>query len=162
MFERATDLLGSLIGILLLVGCQPVSRVSDESATPPGSRTARKAPAETTSARIKFLYFDGCPMSPEMRDSLLTAMKTLGLEPDFEPIDLAALAAGDPLLRYGAPTLLVDDQDLMGQPPSSSAALACRIYPTGVPTSEEIAQRLPALLAGGDSSPSVRGATSPR
>ena len=91
---------------------------------------------------LRFLYFDGCPMSPKMRESLIVALGQLGLEPEFEQVDLEALRPGDPLLRYGAPTVLVDGTDLMGEPPSGSAALACRIYADGLPDADEIAYHL--------------------
>ena len=38
----------------------------------------------------------------------------------------------------GSPTLLINGEDLLGMPAPSQPSLACRYYPKGIPTSEEI------------------------
>ncbi len=95
---------------------------------------------------VELLYFDGCPLSPQLRENLRRAIVLLGVEIAVRETDLEALREGDPLLRYAAPTVLVDGRDLMGSPPRSSAALSCRLYPGGLPDAETLASRLGPLI----------------
>ncbi|MHC4218779.1 MAG: DUF2703 domain-containing protein [Planctomycetota bacterium] len=92
--------------------------------------------------RIEFLYFDGCPNSPAMRARLEEALAAVGREPVFVDVDLSALAPDDPRLRFGAPTILLDGEDLLGQPAPRERALSCRIYPDGLPSASELAEHL--------------------
>jgi hypothetical protein len=92
--------------------------------------------------KIEFLYFDGCPNSPAMRARLEDALAIVGLEPVFVDVDLSALPPDDPRLRFGAPTVLVDGKDLLGQTPHQERALSCRIYPDGLPSAAELATHL--------------------
>jgi len=97
---------------------------------------------------VEFLYFDGCPVTPRLRASLDDALASLGPEHvSFRATDLTSLDPEDGRLRYGSPTVLVGGRDLMGQPPASSSALACRPYPGGVPEASEIAERIRAVAA---------------
>ena len=96
-------------------------------------------------AVVTLLYFEGCPLTPRVRQELSAAAAGLGLT--LEEVDLARLPAGDERLRYGSPTVLVDGRDVFGLPPSADAGLACRPYPQGLPTSEEWAERLRATTA---------------
>lgn len=95
---------------------------------------------------VELLYFDGCPLSPQMRENLRQAIVLLGVEITVRETDLEDLGQGDPLLRYAAPTVLVDGRDLMGLPPRSSTALSCRLYPGGLPDAETLAARITRLM----------------
>ena len=97
---------------------------------------------------VELLYFDGCPLSPQMRENLRQAIVLLGVEITVRETDLEDLGQGDPLLRYAAPTVLVDGRDLMGLPPRSSTALSCRLYPGGLPDAETLASQLTPLIQG--------------
>jgi hypothetical protein len=109
-------------------------------AAPPGcASSSRMAQQEHN---IEFLYFDGCPNSPAMRARLERALAIVGREPGFVDVDLRALPPDDPRLRFGAPTVLVDGEDLLGQIPPQERALSCRIYPDGLPTASELATHL--------------------
>jgi hypothetical protein len=77
--------------------------------------------------KIEFLYFDGCPHSPAMRARLEMALAIVGRDPEFAEVDLTALPPDDPRLRFGAPTVLVDGEDLLGHTPRQERALSCRI-----------------------------------
>ena len=89
----------------------------------------------------------GSPV-PQMRENFRRAVVLLGVEIAVREIDLEDLREGDPLLRYAAPTVLVDGRDLMGLPPRSRAALSCRLYPGGLPDAETLASRLGPLVSG--------------
>jgi len=92
--------------------------------------------------KIEFLYFDGCPHSPAMRARLEEALAIVGRETVFVEVDLNALTPDDPRLRFGAPTVLVDGEDLLGHTPRRERALSCRIYPEGLPSASELAAHL--------------------
>jgi hypothetical protein len=92
--------------------------------------------------KIEFLYFDGCPHSPAMRARLEQALAIVGREPVFVEVDLNALPPDDPRLRFGAPTVLLDGEDLLGHAPLDKRALSCRIYPEGLPSASELATHL--------------------
>ena len=64
--------------------------------------------------RIEFLTTDGCPNTPLMLKNLEAALKSLGLENQYTPVDVSQLPADDPRIGYGTPTVLVDGIDLMG------------------------------------------------
>lgn len=103
---------------------------------------AREARMPGHPVRIQFLYFDGCPHSPRMRENLRAAIASLGWDVAVTPVDLQALGRGDELLRYGAPTVLVNGSDLMGAAPGPNAELSCRVYPGGGPDAQALAARL--------------------
>jgi hypothetical protein len=96
-------------------------------------------------SRIQLLRFEGCPMTAALRRNLHAALAKLDVDVTVEEVDLEALPKGDPLLRYGSPTVLVDGADVMGAAPGPSAALSCRVYPDGLPDSSALAERLTAL-----------------
>jgi hypothetical protein len=98
-----------------------------------------------SSPTVILLYFDGCPLTPPVRQNLAIAVATLRMS--LEEVDLATLPPGDPLLHYGSPTVLVNGRDVLGLPPSPDAGLACRPYPEGLPTAERWAELLRAATA---------------
>jgi hypothetical protein len=77
-----------------------------------------------------------------MRARLEKALAMVGRGPVFVEVDLSALPPDDPRLRFGAPTVLLDGEDLLGQTPPHQRALSCRIYPDGLPTASELAAHL--------------------
>ena len=92
---------------------------------------------------LELLVFDGCPNSPKMAANLTAALKTMGLPAVFKKVDLRNLPKHDPRLGYGAPTILLNGQDLFGLKRNRTASsLSCRLYATGVPSAQTIAARL--------------------
>jgi hypothetical protein len=77
-----------------------------------------------------------------MRARLEMALAIVGRDPEFAEVDLTALPPDDPRLRFGAPTVLVDGEDLLGHTPRQERALSCRIYPEGLPSASELATHL--------------------
>ncbi|MGB9664060.1 MAG: DUF2703 domain-containing protein [Ignavibacteria bacterium] len=87
---------------------------------------------------LEFQYFEGCPNHKKMNDNLLEAIK--GLE---DKIELKKVLVEDEVTAMqikfrGSPTLLLNGEDLLGMPAPDEPSLACRYYPKGIPTSEEI------------------------
>lgn len=91
---------------------------------------------------IEFLYFDGCPNHVALREHLTGALSEHGEKPRFNAVDMMTLAGDDPRLRWGSPTILIDGVDLFDQAPSPEPSLTCRFYPSGVPSEDEIRNRL--------------------
>ncbi len=92
---------------------------------------------------LQFLSFPGCPNTPELRQRLSKALAELGIDLKVTEINLLELAKDDPRLCYGAPTVLINGADLMGQGPSEQPGLCCRIYADGgLPSVDVLLQRL--------------------
>ena len=94
----------------------------------------------TTSHSIEFLYFDGCPNTPKLRETLELALNTT--DQHFTPVDMTTLDESDLRRGYGSPTILVDNQDLFGVPRPKSGMMSCRIYPDGLPDDSQIIAKL--------------------
>lgn len=92
--------------------------------------------------KLEFQYFEGCPNHLKMQNNLFEAIK--GLE---DKIELDKVLVEDEVTAMqvkfrGSPTLLIDGEDLLGMPVPQNPTLACRYYSNGIPTSEEIRQKI--------------------
>lgn len=98
--------------------------------------------------KIQLLVFQGCPLAGAARDSLVTALSSLGLR-TFEEIDILDPATPDELKAWGSPTILVDGEDVTGA--TGGDGIGCRVYgsPQGVPSPETIAEKIKMLTASG-------------
>tara|TARA_R110000744_G_scaffold344399_1_gene449776 strand:+ start:262 stop:663 length:402 start_codon:yes stop_codon:yes gene_type:complete len=112
----------------LLAGCVSQSKSNEQVAH------------MTTTHSIEFLYFDGCPNTPRLRETLELALNTT--DQHFTPIDMTTLDENDLRRGYGSPTILVDNQDLFGAPAPKSGMMSCRIYPEGLPDDSQIIAKL--------------------
>jgi hypothetical protein len=93
---------------------------------------------EERAMQIQVLGFPGCPMTPTMNERVRQAAPNASVE----SIDLAELSSDDPLLRWPAPTVLIDGVDLFGLAPAATPAMACRVYRRGVPSVAEIREAI--------------------
>ncbi len=89
--------------------------------------------------QIELLGFDGCPNTGELRSALAKAVDD---SQEVVYVDLTTLPPGDQRLRWGAPTILIDGSDLLGQTPGPNVALSCRTWPQGLPSVEELRHAL--------------------
>ena len=97
---------------------------------------------------LQFLSFPSCPNTPQLRQRLTKALAELGIDLKVTEVNLLQLAKDDPRLCYGAPTVLVNGVDLMGQSPSDQPALRCRIYADSkLPSRQELVRRLQACCS---------------
>lgn len=96
--------------------------------------------------RIELLGFPGCPNTPMMRNNLVAAIKSLGGGLTFSDVNQEELAEFDIRRGYPTPTVLVNGRDLFGLPVPITPSMGCRVYEGGVPSAEELAKRLRALL----------------
>ena len=92
---------------------------------------------------VQILSIPGCPNAAAMRANLAEALAALGAACPVREIDLQKLAKDDRRLCFGSPTVLVNGNDLLGQPATDSRVLSCRIYSGGaVPSVQEIRRNL--------------------
>lgn len=101
---------------------------------------------EGHSMRIELLGFPDCPLTPQLRSN---AQAALPLVPGcwvMEEVNQESLAPGDVRRGWPAPTLLVNGRDLFGMPAATSPSMGCRMYAGGVPSPEQIAERLRASV----------------
>lgn len=97
--------------------------------------------------RIELVGFEGCPNTPVLRENLRRALEAERWAPRFIEVDLTTLDASDPRRGFAAPSILVEGRDIMGNPPSDTGGIGCRVYPGGVPTAEQLAKHLRAGAA---------------
>lgn len=91
---------------------------------------------------IEVLGFESCPNTPAILASTRAAVERLGLAASIAYIDQENLPEGDVRRGWPTPTVLVDGRDLFGMPEPTTPAMGCRMYPGGVPTVDDIAERL--------------------
>ncbi|GMU39050.1 MAG: hypothetical protein KJ057_17355 [Phycisphaerae bacterium] len=92
--------------------------------------------------KIELLGSPDCPNTAIIREHLRTALKSIGADLTFQDINQDALPQSDLRRGWPTPTVLVNGRDLFDMAPPNSPAMACRIYPAGVPSAERIAARL--------------------
>jgi len=92
--------------------------------------------------KLEFQYFEGCPNHKKMSDNLETAIKGLENKIELRKVlvedEVTALKTG----FRGSPTLLVNGEDLEGIPAPTEPSLSCRFYVNGIPSTDEIRQRI--------------------
>ncbi len=94
----------------------------------------------TTAPSIEFLYFDGCPNTPQLREYLEAALEQSN--DSFTAIDLTQLPDTDIRRGYGSPTILVNGHDLFDIPEPTSSNMSCRTYPSGLPNTQTLIAKL--------------------
>jgi protein-disulfide isomerase len=86
---------------------------------------------------IEIQHFHGCPNSPILIERVREAIM------DFDNINYKEVLVdsnekAEDLKFRGSPTLLINGKDFENEPEPDNPALACRYYPNGLPTVEEI------------------------
>lgn len=91
--------------------------------------------------KIELQHFDGCPNSPILIQRIkeaITGFKNI----DYKEILVKSNEKAKELKFRGSPTLLINQVDFENLPEPENPNLACRYYPSGLPTSEEIRRKL--------------------
>ncbi|QOJ01015.1 MAG: hypothetical protein HRU70_11110 [Phycisphaeraceae bacterium] len=91
---------------------------------------------------IELLGFEGCPNTPAMRDNLKAALTAVGEGWTFKDTDQERLPEDDLRRGYPTPTVLVNGRDLYGLPVPTAPSMGCRMYPGGVPSTADLAEKL--------------------
>jgi hypothetical protein len=94
----------------------------------------------TSQNSVEFLGFEGCPNTPELRSRLVEADSSL----EIIDVNLMSLDEGDSRLGWGAPTILVNGEDLFGLQVSEHGSVSCRNWGEGLPSTAEIKTALEA------------------
>ena len=85
--------------------------------------------------RIQFLFYKGCPWADDARESLEEALSECGLS-TYEDIDIFDPKTPNELRDWGSPTILVNGEDVAGDPKGRNSP--CRLYPDGQPSTTSI------------------------
>lgn len=94
---------------------------------------------------IELQHFIGCPNSPILIERVKEAIKDFDNIEYIEVIVDSNEKAKEVKFR-GSPTLLINGDDFENQPEPESSALACRYYQKGLPTAQEIKDRILEML----------------
>lgn len=113
-----------------------------------GAATNSAHEVQANARHIELLGFEGCPLTPRLRENLRSATARLGVS--FRDVDLTALPEDDSRRGYPAPTILVDGADLFGLPQPLRGNLGCRVYPDGLPRAQAIAEAIRGLSSSGN------------
>jgi len=98
--------------------------------------------------RIEFLYWDGCPSSPEAKELLEEVLAERGVDAPVEMREVRTQEDAEALAFPGSPTIRIDGRDVDLAGSNARPALNCRIYylPDGrvspVPTREQLEEAL--------------------
>ena len=86
--------------------------------------------------KIEVQYFEGCPHAPPAIDLVKRYVQE---HPEIEMIltNVQDNAHATEIGFRGSPTILINGDDLFGQPIPENPHLACRFYPKGLPEYEE-------------------------
>jgi len=95
---------------------------------------------------IEIQHFEGCPNSPRMIQNFKEAIKGIEDKINYKETLVESIEAAQKLKFLGSPTLLINGEDFERRKPEGEISLNCRIYPSGIPTSEQIRNKLIKLL----------------
>lgn len=78
-------------------------------------------------ARVELIYMPGCPNIEAARACLLHAFQMAGIRPSWQEWVLQRPETPAHTHGHGSPTILIDGQDVTGEPPLGSDN-SCRLY----------------------------------
>ena len=90
---------------------------------------------------IEIQHFLGCPNSPILMERVKEAIKTFD-NIIYKEVLVDSNEKAEKSKFRGSPTLLINGEDFKNQPEPENPALACRYYPKGLPTVEQIKNKL--------------------
>lgn len=90
---------------------------------------------------LEFQHFHGCPNGPKLLKNVKKAIEGI---PDVKLVETIVDTdeKAKKLKFRGSPTLLINGNDLEGLEAPENPSLTCRFYPKGLPTAEEIKQKI--------------------
>ena len=94
------------------------------------------------SLKVEIQYFIGCPDSKELLSRVKTAVEKVEFDVDYREILVETPEAATRYKFRGSPTLLIDSEDYEGMAAPENANLSCRIYPDGIPSTDDIVSKL--------------------
>jgi mercuric ion transport protein len=97
--------------------------------------------------KIELIYDHDCPNADKAREIIRQAYKKVGVVTEWEEWERSAANSPDYVKKYGSPTILVNDQDVMPSAEISGTG-SCRLYPTedsgfqGIPPIDSVVQAI--------------------
>lgn len=95
--------------------------------------------------KIELQYFHGCPNAEQMIINVRNAIRNLAYNIDYQEVLVEDNETAERLGFRGSPTLLINGKDLTGMPEPDTSCLACRVYPGGIPTTEQIVTEISSM-----------------
>ena len=92
--------------------------------------------------KIEIQHFRGCPNSPEMIHRVKEAIKGGEEKIEYNEVLVESNELAEKLKFRGSPTVLINGEDIEGREEPESAALNCRVYEYGLPSVEEIKNKI--------------------
>jgi protein-disulfide isomerase len=92
--------------------------------------------------KIEIQHFRGCPNSPEMIHRVKEAIKGSEEKIEYNEVLVESNKLAEKLKFRGSPTVLINGEDIEGREEPESTALNCRIYANGLPSVEEIRNKI--------------------
>jgi|TARA_R110000744_G_scaffold112179_5_gene210446 hypothetical protein len=135
---------------LTLAACTGATDQRQHHVTTNSQSPANIIPSDRdTAMSITLLGFDGCPLTPLMKERLEQAIRVVGRDLDLVQIDQQSLDSSDLRRGYPAPTVLVNESDLFGTEAPKTPSMGCRMYqgPDGVPSVSDLVDRLQEAFA---------------
>jgi len=92
--------------------------------------------------KIEIQHFRGCPNSPEMIHRVKEAIKGSEEKIEYNEVLVESNELAEKLKFRGSPTVLINGEDIEGRNAPESASLNCRVYDNGLPSVEEIRNKI--------------------
>lgn len=92
--------------------------------------------------KIEIQHFRGCPNSPEMIHRVKEAIKGSEEKIEYNEVLVESNELAEKLKFIGSPTVLINGEDFEGRVEPESASLNCRVYENGLPSVEEIRNKI--------------------
>lgn len=92
--------------------------------------------------KIEVQYFNGCPNSPEMILRVKEAIKGSEEKIEYNEVLVESNELAEEIKFRGSPTVLIDGEDIEGRKEPESASLNCRVYENGLPSIDEIKEKI--------------------
>ena len=92
--------------------------------------------------KIEVQYFNGCPNSSEMIHRVKEAIKGSEEKIEYNEVFVESNEIAEKIKFRGSPTVLINGEDIEGREAPESASLNCRVYENGLPSVEEIRNKI--------------------
>ena len=92
--------------------------------------------------KIEIQHFRGCPNSPEMIHRVKEAIKGSEEQIEYNEVLVESNDLAEKLKFRGSPTVLINGEDIEGREEPESASLNCRVYENGLPSIDEIREKI--------------------
>ena len=92
--------------------------------------------------KIEIQHFHGCPNSPEMIHRVKEAIKGSEEKIEYNEVLIESNKLAEEIKFRGSPTVLINGEDIEGREEPEFASLNCRVYENGLPSVEEIRNKI--------------------